>query len=150
MLNRSHSVLVFFDSCATNNLSVVVYQVAIWCASCREKSRFDVELQRVVNYGYNFAPVAVYCTHFTILGHNGTPLFKIACPRVYKRGDMSPVAIYKTIVMTLVMAGNTSLFVRLSVAIHCHLRCRQGRQFGVEFGMKTLLYEVEQWRDVVV
>ena len=121
MLNRSYRVLFFFDLCETDDLTLIVYQVAIWCASCREISRFDIELQRVVNYGYNFVSVAVYCAHFAILGHNGTPLFEVACPRVYKRGYLPPIAINKAVATTFVVEFNTSVFAWLSVAVHCFL-----------------------------
>ena len=52
-----------------------------------------------------FVAIAVYCTHFSILGNYGTTLAEVACPRVDKRCNLHAVAIDETVSVSSTQTG---------------------------------------------
>ena len=86
--------------CAAKYLSFVVYEVAVLVSCAGEEARFNIELQAAVNYGDNLVAIAIYCTHFTILGDDGSTLLEFACPRVDEWGDLVSGTIYESIFVT--------------------------------------------------
>ena len=100
MVNRSVGILLFFDSCATNNLTFVVEGVAVVGICSVKKSRFDIELNAFVDYRNDRVAIAVNSSHFAVSGNHGTPLFELACPRVYEWRNLTTIAIDKAVAIS--------------------------------------------------
>ena len=107
MVNRSVGILLFFDSCATNNLTFVVEDVAVVGICSVKKSRFDIELNAFVDYRNDRVTVAVDSSHFAVSGNHGTPLFELARPRVDKWRNLTTIAIDKAVAIPSAKQGNS-------------------------------------------